>query len=75
MYACGMSAKRASYREGVEWIAENDDAGSDDAWDVERVAAYVSTCLLADLFGKSREDVARAVIRYRKKTQLPPGLR
>lgn len=62
-----MKAKRASYREGVAWIACNDDLGSADAMDVEQVAYYISTCLLADLFGKSNEVVAADVVRYRRK--------
>lgn len=59
--------KRASYREGVEWIALNDDAGSPDAQVRDVVAGYISTCLLADLFGFARERVAKDVVRYRGK--------
>jgi hypothetical protein len=59
-----MAAKRASYRAGVDWIALNDDPTIMDA---EVVASLISVCLLADLFEKSQEDVARDVIRQRKK--------
>lgn len=55
-------AKRASYRAGVEWIACNDDI------DLGEDTGYIiSILLLADLFGKTPEQVAAAVIRYRKK--------
>lgn len=37
--------KRASYRHGIEWIALNDDPGSQDAEDVECVSE-----MIADLF-------------------------
>ena len=40
--------KRASYRQGVFWIAANDNSGSRDT--LADVAGYVSTLLLADLF-------------------------
>lgn len=55
--------RHASYRRGVEWIALNDEAGSSDA---EDVAGYISTLLLADLFGVEPERVARDVVRYRE---------
>lgn len=58
--------KRASYRSGVAWIAMNDDSGSPDATDETVVAGYISTCLLADLFGVTQERVARDVVRYRR---------
>jgi hypothetical protein len=57
--------KRASYRDGIAWIALNDNAGSDDG--VEDIAGYISTCLLADLFEKNTADVAKAILRYRQK--------
>lgn len=55
--------KRASYRHGVSWIALNDDP---DDLDVESVAGYISTSLVADLFDKDPLDVARDVVRYRE---------
>ena len=58
-------AKRASYRHGVQWIADEDEAGSDDARNMEEVAGYVSTLLLADLFGKPPAEVASEIVRYR----------
>lgn len=57
-------AKRASYREGIDWIALNDEPGTDDP---AVVADQISVLLLADLFEKEPEEVAHAVIRHRKK--------
>ena len=57
--------KRASYREGVAWIALNDDVGAADARNPEVVQSYISTLLLADLFGKEPEDVAKDIVKYR----------
>lgn len=59
--------KRASYRHAVELIALNDGAGDGEAFDVDHVASLVSTCLMADLFDKQPEDVAKDVVRYREK--------
>lgn len=59
--------KRASYREGVEWIALNDENGGPEALDPEMVRSYVSVALLSDLFGVESERIAKDVIRYRKK--------
>jgi hypothetical protein len=55
---------RASYRKAIEWIAMNDEPDSDDR---DFVAGMISTMLVADLFGKTPETVAQAVIRYRKR--------
>jgi len=55
-------SKRASYREGVAWIALNDEP---EDLDLESVAGYISTQLLAALWGKEDEVVARAIVRYR----------
>lgn len=54
--------KRASYREAIEWIARNDDV---DTLDEEAVSSYLTTGLVADLFGKEQSEVARAVVRLR----------
>lgn len=56
--------KRASYRAGVAWIALNDEP---DSLDPDDVAGYISTTLLADLFGKEPIEVGRAVVRYRER--------
>ncbi len=54
----------ASYRFGVEWIALNDEPGEMDS---EVVSGLISTCLLADLFGKDQEKVAADIIQFRVK--------
>jgi hypothetical protein len=61
------------YTKGVEWIAENDNAG--DAESAEAIAGYVSTLLLADLFDEPPADVARDVVRYRAKHGLDKAAR
>lgn len=55
--------KRASYREAVAWIAYNDSPGDDD--DLEAVSGYVTTLLVADLFGVDAAKVARDVMKVR----------
>lgn len=55
--------KRASYRNGVEWIALNDEPAETDP---EAVAGLISVCLLADLFGTDTSSVTDDVLRYRK---------
>lgn len=59
--------KRASYRQGVEYIALNDNDGGSDRLEVDSIAGYISTVLLADLFDVLPERVARDIIRYRLK--------
>lgn len=53
------------YRAGVRWIAVNDEPGEQQ---VSVVAGFISVALLADLFGKTQEQVARAVVRERKQS-------
>jgi len=55
--------RRASYRYGVEWLAENDETS---ATDPDEIASFVTTLLLADLFGVEPARVARDVLRKRK---------
>ena len=57
--------KRASYREGVSWIAGNDEPSD---LDVRNVAGLISVCLLADLFAKTTFDVALDVVNARVKS-------
>jgi len=59
--------KRASYRDAVQWIAWNDENGDETyRLDPEAVGDYVSSAIVADLFGITTEKVAKDVIRYRK---------
>lgn len=54
--------RRPRYRDGVQWIADNDEGRNVDP---ETVAGQISTLLLADLFGVEPERVAKDVIRIR----------
>jgi len=54
----------ASYRKGIAWIAYNDEPMETDA---EEIAGFISTGLLADLFGKDPIDVGNAVIRFKRR--------
>lgn len=53
-------------RRGVECIALNDDNGAKDALDVDVVASYVSTSVLADVFDLEPVKVARMIVKIRK---------
>lgn len=55
--------KRPTYREAVQWIALNDNAGNGD--DHASIAGYVSTLLVADLFGAEPYTVATDIERTR----------
>lgn len=56
--------KQASYRDGLEWIALNDEPGELD-W--EPVSGSISTILLADLFGLDPEVTAQQIVDLRKR--------
>lgn len=55
--------KRASYRDGIDFIALNDEP---EELDEEVVGGLATVLLLSELFGVPRERVARDVVRYRK---------
>ena len=57
---------RASYRYGVRWIAENDEP---EEMDAIFISEFISTSLLADLFGKTPMEVAKAVVRFKRRNQ------
>lgn len=52
----------ASIKEAIQWIAENDEAGE---LDEEVVRNMISVLLVADLFRKTPEEIARRVVRKR----------
>lgn len=60
--------KRASYREGIEIIALNDEP---EEMRPEEMFGFASVMLLAGLFGVSQERVAADVVKYRQRN-LPP---
>lgn len=53
---------RASYTKGIEWIALNDEPGD---MDPGSAGEYISSSLLADLFGVPQEKVGEDVVAYR----------
>ncbi len=55
---------RGGYRHGVDWIARNDEPLETDQ---DAVECQITVLLLADLHFKDPEDVARDVLRRRKK--------
>lgn len=61
--------KKISLDDGVAWIAENDDPHGAP----HEVAGLISVLLLADLFGKSPQAIARRVIRYKNANQQLHG--
>lgn len=62
--------KFKGYRFGVEWIARNDEAGE---LDLETIQSIISVALLADITGKTTEEVARDVQRCREKIAKNEG--
>lgn len=59
--------KRARYWEAVRWIAYNDNPGDDEP--IEAIAGYLTTLLVADVFGEEPENVATDVWAQRQKVQ------
>ena len=51
------------YHNAVHWIADNDNPGDDE--NVEDIATYISTMLVADLFDVTPKRVARDVASIR----------
>lgn len=62
--------KRASYRDGIDFIACNDEALE---MDPEVVAGLATVVMLASLFGVEPERVAKDVVRLRKKMAKESG--
>lgn len=54
--------KRPTYRDAVAWIAENDEPLETDE---AAVASFLTTVLIADLFGVPEARVAADVMRHR----------
>lgn len=60
--------KRASYRDAVDFIAQNDAAGDGDGEDA--IAGYLSSRLVAEIFGVDPAAVARDVAIVRRRHDL-----
>lgn len=56
---------KEKYYKGIAWIASNDEP---EETEVEFVKYQVSVILLADIFNKDPEEVARAIVRLRTQT-------
>ncbi|WP_227271210.1 hypothetical protein [Roseobacter weihaiensis] len=63
--------RRPSYRHAVEWIALEDNPGGEDPADW--IAGYLTTHLVADLFGAEPRDVAEDVAKVRLANDLIVG--
>ena len=55
------------YKAAVKWIADNDESRLADYNDVEEISGMLTVNLVADLWHKNAEDVARDVVTERKK--------
>lgn len=65
--------KRASYREAIEWIAQNDSAGvTPDNADVEAAQDLITAVLVAEIFGVEPAEVGRDIVRRRKMLGIIP---
>lgn len=62
--------KRASYREAIDWIANMDSGGDDDADDPEVVRLLITSQLVADIFDVDDLKVGQDVVRRRKKLDI-----
>lgn len=54
---------RPTIKAAVAWIALNDEPGD---LDVESVASFISTLLVADLFGVAPVVIARKIVKHRR---------
>jgi hypothetical protein len=59
--------RRASYKHAVQWIADNDSAGDDDALNPDAVAYLVTTLLVSDIFGVDEIKVGYDIVQQRKR--------
>ncbi len=57
--------KRASYKDAIRWIAENDSASDPNNMDPTTVGELITSCLVADLFDVPEEKVGTDVVKYR----------
>jgi hypothetical protein len=63
MSAYTRSRRCGSYARAIAWIADNDDTSWLRAVDDDEVIPSVTASLVADLFGRTDEDVARDIAR------------
>lgn len=56
------------YKFAIQWIADEDNMGDDDPPDV--LGGYVSVALVADIYGKDQDEVAKDVYKLRHPSAL-----
>jgi hypothetical protein len=59
--------KRASYRDAIDFVAQNDSAECADAFDEEAVSFLVTAVMVAELFGVPPAKVSRDIVARRRK--------
>jgi len=59
--------KRASYKQAIEFVANEDSAGDGDALDANEVQWLITAVLVADIFDVPNEKVGKDIVAYRKK--------
>jgi hypothetical protein len=60
--------KRASYRDAIAWIANNDEP----RWsDVEEIAGMISVTLIASIFQVEQNKIAQDILQHRIKNFGP----
>lgn len=57
---------RPKFQDAIDWIAFNDNNGSDGRLDIDEISSYISVLLVADVWGFPPSLVARKVIAVRK---------
>jgi hypothetical protein len=62
--------KRASYRDAIDWVAQNDSPADEGNLHPETVSELVSSVLVADIFGVEVIKVGRDVVRRRLLLQM-----
>lgn len=62
--------RRPLLTDAVEWIAMNDEPGD---LDPKSVAGYISTALIADLFGTPADMLARRIVLIRQRLEREAG--
>lgn len=61
--------KRASYRDAIRWIAENDSAGDHNSLEEGPVSELITSVLVTDIFDVAPERVGKDVVRERKRLE------
>ena len=59
--------KKTKYEKALTFVALNDEPEDDN---LESITGYVSTILISETFGKECEEIAKEIIKIRKKENL-----